>query len=151
MTAEQPIWRTHGMTSSMSVEWATPLSLFRLLNREFNFKYDLCPMDGAAIAEPLLPLDDALRSSLWAPGHAVWMNPPYGRHIGDWLEKAYREASRGTSVVALIPARTDTSWWHDYCMRADEIRFLRGRLRFDGPKAGRCPFPSAIVIFRAKP
>lgn len=142
-------WRTPGMTSSMTVEWATPATLFRVLHAEFKFALDISPMDGHAIHEDVLDFDgDGLAAKEWAPG-PVWMNPPYGRGIGRWIERAHRESQRGVTVVALLPARTDTSWWHDYCMKA-EIRFLRGRLKFDGPKAGRSPFPSAIVVFRGK-
>jgi len=75
------------------------------------------------------------------------MNPPYGKKIGVWIAKAYQESRNGAVVVCLIPSRTDTVWWHDYIMRAAEIRFVRGRLRFEGAKAS-APFPNALVIFR---
>ena len=77
------------------------------------------------------------------------MNPPYGREIGVWLKKAYESATRadnGATVVCVLPARTDASWWHDYVMKA-EVRFIRGRLTFGGSK-NSAPFPTAIVIFR---
>lgn len=74
------------------------------------------------------------------------MNPPYGREIGKWVRKAYESSLGGTTVVCLLPARTDTRWWHDYCMKG-EIRFIRGRLKFGGHK-NSAPFPSAVVIFR---
>jgi len=74
------------------------------------------------------------------------MNPPYGRVIGQWVKKAYESSLDGATVVCLLPARTDTSWWHDYCMKG-EIRFVRGRLKFGGAR-GNAPFPSAVVIFR---
>ena len=73
------------------------------------------------------------------------MNPPYGRAIKHWVEKAYTESKRGATVVCLIPARTDTAYWHDYCFKG-EVRFLRGRLSFSNK--GTAPFPSAVVIFR---
>ena len=75
------------------------------------------------------------------------MNPPYGREIGKWLKKAYESSINGAIVVCLIPARTDTAWWHDYVMKG-KIRFIRGRLKFGGSK-NSAPFPSAIVIFQA--
>jgi hypothetical protein len=84
------------------------------------------------------------------------MNPPYGRTIGQWVEKAYRSSLAGATVVCLLPARTDTAWWHDLCMKG-EIRFLRGRVRFEreretGVRAvSAAPFPSAIVIFKGNP
>jgi hypothetical protein len=74
------------------------------------------------------------------------MNPPYGRVIGKWVKKAYEESLRGALVMCLLPARTDTAWWHDYCMRG-EVTFLRGRLKFGDAKAG-APFPSALVLFK---
>jgi len=74
------------------------------------------------------------------------MNPPYGREIRQWVKKAYESALGGATVVCLLPARTDTSWWHDYCMKG-EIRFIRGRLKF-GDARENAPFPSAVVIFK---
>ena len=76
-----------------------------------------------------------------------WMNPPYGREIGKWMKKAYEESQQGCTVVCLVPSRTDTAWWHDYAMKADEIRYIRGRLKFQGAE-NSAPFPSAVVIFR---
>jgi len=74
------------------------------------------------------------------------MNPPYGREIKDWIKKAYQEGNKpNTIVVCLIPARTDTSYWHKYCMKASEIILIKGRLKFGGK--GPAPFPSAIVVF----
>lgn len=76
------------------------------------------------------------------------MNPPYGRQIGNWVKKAKETARQGkATVVCLLPARTDTAWWHDYVMKADEIRLIRGRLKF-GDGKGSAPFPSAIVVFK---
>lgn len=76
------------------------------------------------------------------------MNPPYGRQIGNWVKKATEAAAaRKATVVCLLPARTDTAWWHDYVMKANEIRLIRGRLKF-GDGKGSAPFPSAIVVFR---
>jgi hypothetical protein len=76
-------------------------------------------------------------------------NPPYGKEISKWIAKAYQEYQRGATCVLLIPSRTDTKWWHDYIMKADEIRFIKGRLKF-GDSKNSAPFPSAIVIFRSK-
>ena len=75
------------------------------------------------------------------------MNPPYGRQIGRWVQKAYESATKGATVCCLVPARTDTRWWHRYVMRAEEVRLLRGRLKFGAAK-NAAPFPSAIVVFR---
>lgn len=80
-------------------------------------------------------------------GHSVFCNPPYGREIGKWVKKCYEESRKGSLVVMLIPARTDTSYFHDYIYhKAKEIRFIRGRLHFNESKQG-APFPSMIVIF----
>lgn len=75
------------------------------------------------------------------------MNPPYGRQIQRWVKKAWESAQQGATVVCLLPARTDTAWWHDYVMEADEIRFIRGQLKFSGRK-WNAPFPSAVIVFR---
>ena len=76
----------------------------------------------------------------------MWLNPPYGRQIGKWVRKAYEEAQKpNTSVVCLLPARTDTAWFHDYCVKGN-ITFLRGRLKFGGCR-NSAPFPSMIVVF----
>ena len=75
-----------------------------------------------------------------------WMNPPYGRDIKHWVKKAYESSLTGTTVVCLLPARTDTAWWHDYCMKGN-IEFIRGRLKFGNSK-NSAPFPSAIVVFK---
>ena len=80
----------------------------------------------------------------------MFCNPPYGREIGKWVQKAYEEAMHGTTIVLLIPARTDTSYFHDYIYGKAEIRFIRGRLRFtdeDGVSAGPAPFPSRVAIY----
>jgi hypothetical protein len=76
------------------------------------------------------------------------MNPPYGRTIARWMAKAVESAAAGATVVCLVPARTDTAWWHDYAVKG-EIRFLRGRLKFGGAQHS-APFPSAVVIFRGQ-
>ena len=75
-----------------------------------------------------------------------WMNPPYGRTIGKWMKKAYESSLEGATVVCLVPARTDTNWWHDYAMKGD-IEFIKGRLKFGGSK-NSAPFPSAVVVFK---
>jgi phage N-6-adenine-methyltransferase len=77
---------------------------------------------------------------------SVWCNPPYGKEIGKWLKKAYESYLDGARVVLLVPARTDTAWWHDYAMKG-EIRFIRGRLKF-GDSKNSAPFPSAVIVFK---
>lgn len=138
-----------GVFSSNRDDWSTPKALFRMLDDEFAFTLDPCASpDNAKCDRYFTELDDGLAQP-W--DGVVFMNPPYGRTIGDWVRKAHDEAQRGATVVCLIPARTDTAYWHDYVMRADEVRFLRGRLHFDGDHertAHNAPFPSAVVVFR---
>jgi hypothetical protein len=102
--------------SSASPHWSTPLDVYAELYAEFNFNDDPCPLHGEV---------DGLSRS-W--GSSTFCNPPYGRVIGDWIRKGYEESLEGKTVVFLIPSRTDTRWWHDFVMKADEIRFCRGRL-----------------------
>jgi site-specific DNA-methyltransferase (adenine-specific) len=130
---------------SKTNEWATPSDLFDELNREFNFTLDPCSTkDNAKCQKFYTKQDDGLSKS-WA-GERVFMNPPYGREIGHWIRKAYLETS--ALVVCLIPSRTDTKYWHEYCMKANEIRFVEGRIRF-GIGLAPAPFPSCIVVFQA--
>jgi phage N-6-adenine-methyltransferase len=125
-------------------DWETPQELFEKLDREFHFTLDVCAVpENAKCTHYFSPTDDGL-SKEWTG--VCWMNPPYGREIGKWMQKALHESEHGVTVVCLVPARTDTEWWHKYAMQG-EIRFLRGRLRFQGANS-TAPFPSAIVIFR---
>lgn len=129
--------------SSETPEWATPQDLFDLLDSEFGFTLDVCATaENAKCARFFTEDDDGLRQD-W-DGEVCWMNPPYGRAIGDWMQKAYSESDEAT-VVCLVPARTDTDWWWDYA-RHGEVRFLHGRLKFGDAETG-APFPSALVIF----
>lgn len=131
--------------SSATDQWATPLWLFQELNKEFEFTLDVCALPyNAKCSKYFTPDMNGLLHS-WA-GETCWMNPPYGREIGLWVEKAFWSSILECSTVCcLLPARTDTRWWHDYCVFG-EIRFLRGRLKF-GDAKNSAPFPSAIVIF----
>lgn len=126
-------------------DWGTPQWLFDTLNTEFAFDRDVCASEGnAKCAQYFTKAQDALKQT-WT-GYC-WMNPPYGRQIGRWVEKAYQSAQTGeATVVCLLPSRTDTRWWHDYVMKADTVRLIQGRLKFEGAE-NSAPFPSAIVIF----
>ena len=127
-----------GLFTSASSHWTTPAGLYIELDKEFHFNDDPCP---------LKPEWDGLQRP-W--GTASFVNPPYGREIVKWIRKAWREAEYSDkTIVCLIPSRTDTRWWHDWVMKAHEIRFLRGRLKF-GDATNSAPFPSAIAIFRRK-
>jgi phage N-6-adenine-methyltransferase len=126
-------------------EWATPQFLFDALNAEFGFTLDPCATaENAKCKRFYTKVEDGLRQD-WKE-EVVFMNPPYGRQIGVWMRKAYESSRAGTLVVCLVPARTDTSWWHRYAMRG-EVRFFKGRLRF-GNGLNSAPFPSAVVVFR---
>ena len=134
--------------SSETVEWSTPPATFAELHAEFGFTLDPCATpENATCPIFYTKAEDGLAQS-W-DGQVVFMNPPYGREIGKWMQKAYDSWSQGgATVVCLVPARTDTAWWHDYAMRG-EIRFLRGRLKF-GAGTQSAPFPSAVIVFRAR-
>lgn len=133
--------------SSKTDDWFTPMDLFLNLDKEFHFTLDPCASPfNAKCKTYFTKTEDGLFQS-WA-GHVVFMNPPYGRQIGKWVRKAYLSSMEGATVVCLIPARTDTQWWHDYAMKG-EVRFIRGRIKFGGHKTN-APFPSAIVVFRSK-
>jgi phage N-6-adenine-methyltransferase len=134
-----------GMYSSETPEWSTPQELFDKLNDEFAFTLDPCATDENHKCEKWFTVQQDGLSQPWVPEN-VFMNPPYGRVIGAWMKKAYDESLLGALVVCLVPARTDTAWWHDYAMLG-EIRFIRGRLKF-GRSANSAPFPSALVIFK---
>ncbi|MBA8760793.1 adenine methyltransferase [Staphylococcus schleiferi subsp. coagulans] len=132
--------------SSKTNEWTTPQSFFDRINQEFGFTLDPCS-DGenAKCQKYYTPNNDGLKQD-WSKD-TVFMNPPYGRDIKFWVEKAYKESLKGATVVCLIPARTDTTYWHDYIFgKASEIRFIKGRLKFGGSK-NSAPFPSALVVF----
>lgn len=130
--------------TSADPTWATPQGVFDELDQEFGFTLDVCASaENAKCARFFTEEDDAL-SKEWKG--VCFMNPPYGYGIGAWVRKAYESALEGVTVVCLLPARTDTAWFHDYCLKG-EVRFIRGRLKFEGGR-WNAPFPSCIVIFR---
>lgn len=129
---------------SESCEWETPQAFFDKYDEIYSFNTDVCAALNNAKCTHFFSKDDSGLDKNW---HGrCWMNPPYGREIGKWMQKAYEEAQKGATVVCLVPARTDTKWWHDYAMKG-EIEFIRGRLKFNGHK-NSAPFPSAIVVFK---
>ncbi len=132
--------------SSQTCEWATPEWLFHELDEEFGFDVDVCANEGNAKCSNYFPSEGLWSGLALEWNGTCWMNPPYGREIGKWIAKAWGASIQGATVVCLLPSRTDTSWWHDYVMKAAEIRFIRGRLKFGGA-LNSAPFPSAIVIF----
>ena len=135
------------MFSSKTDEWSTPQDFFNELNKEFNFTLDPCATPENAKCEKYYTKEDDGLKQDWS-GETVFCNPPYGRVIKDWVKKCYEESKKpNTTVVMLMPARTDTSYFHDYIYhKAKEIRFIRGRLKFGNAK-NSAPFPSMVVIF----
>lgn len=137
------------MFKSTKFDYATPDHIFKELDNEFHFTLDPCATpQNAKCKHYFTPKEDGLKQQWFG---RVFMNPPYGRQIGQWIFKAYKECKiygNCELVVCLIPSRTDTRWWHNYCMKADEIRFIKGRIKFNGKNSA--PFPSCIVIFKRR-
>jgi phage N-6-adenine-methyltransferase len=127
----------------------TPPAVVKAMHNEFKLELDVCATKQTAVCKHFFsPEVDGLAQE-WTG--VCWMNPPYGKELPRWMEKAYLSAQHnGATVICLVPARTDTKWWHDYALKADEIRFIKGRLTFGHPhsKGHPAPFPSALVIFR---
>jgi phage N-6-adenine-methyltransferase len=136
-----------GLYTSSSAEWSTPQDFFDKINVEFGpFDLDPCATSKNAKAPKFFTKEQNGLRKKWRG--KVWMNPPYGREITAWMKKAYiASLTTADIVVCLVPARTDTKWWHDYAMKG-KLRFVRGRLKFSGSKMS-APFPSAIVIFKS--
>ena len=128
------MFNTKGLMSSIKQDWKTPKKFYEELDKEFHFDFDPCPP---------APMSDGL-SCDW--GKSNFVNPPY-KEIKKWIAKGYAEHLKGKTVVFLIPSRTDTSWWHEYVMKATEIRFIRGRLCFNDDNKP-APFPSAVIVFK---
>lgn len=133
--------------SSKSIEWATPQDFFDNLNKEFKFTLDPCATKENAKCKKFYTIDDNGLAQSW-DDEIVFCNPPYGREMKDWVQKA-SDTRGGGQVVLLIPARTDTTYFHKYIYKKPgvEIRFIKGRLKF-GDGKNSAPFPSMIVIFK---
>jgi site-specific DNA-methyltransferase (adenine-specific) len=136
--------------------WQTPKDLFDKLDHEFNFDVDVACNDKNCLCD--CGLTDSLNVLDWAmlpdyPNMIFWMNPPYSRgNIDKFCKKAYDESQKGCTVVGLLPGDCSTKWFHEYVMRADEIRFLKRRVRFidpdTGKKAGSPTFGNIVVVWR---
>lgn len=142
------------MFSSESEEHATPRALLELVRQEYPIELDVCATpENTACAAYYTKADNGLAQP-WTG--VCWLNPPYGRKIARWLAKAVQSAAEGATVVTLLPARTDTKWWHTYCQPVlekygtERVIFLEGRLHFNEAAAG-APFPSVIVVFAPPP
>lgn len=130
--------------STRTEMWETPQWLFDELDQEFHFTLDVCAVpENAKCSNFYTPEQDGLRMP-WSG--VCWCNPPYGKEIGKWVEKA---SKANCTVVVLIPARTDTKWFHDWVYQKAEIRFVKGRLRF-GDAKNPAPFPSMILVYRGE-
>ena len=131
------------MFSSKTDLWSTPQDLFDKYNETYHFETDVCALpENAKCKKFFTPEMDGLKQE-WTG--VCWCNPPYGRQIGKWVETPCKSFA---TVVMLLPARTDTKWFHDYCLPYGKIEFLRGRLKFGGCK-NAAPFPSMVVVFKA--
>lgn len=147
-----------GMRSSADSTWTTPPDFFAKLDKEFGFGLDAAALSTSTLVpdnwfgpdHPTPHRRDALALDwTWcSDGKPIWLNPPYGRVIKDWVAKADYESKQGATVVCLVPARTDTNWWWDSCIH-HEVRFIKGRLKF-GNQPNSAPFPSAVVVMRGK-
>lgn len=140
---------TEVMFSSKTNSWATPTAFFHELDEEFHFNLDPCADEYNHKCDKYFTVKENGLLQDWG-GASVYVNPPYGREIGKWVEKAYcTNQEHGNLVVMLLPARTDTKWFHDFIYHKAKIRFIRGRLKF-GDSKNSAPFPSMVVIYEKK-
>lgn len=139
---------TDAMFSSKTDQWETPQDFYDELNAEFGFTLDPCADENSHKCEKYYTKEEDGLSQCW-DGERVFCNPPYGREIGSWVRKCYQHGTSGQGIaVMLVPARTDTKWFHEYIYSKNvEVRFLKGRLKFGGSK-NSAPFPSMVVVFR---
>ena len=131
----------NGMFTSKTDLWSTPQYVFDEWNKLYNFDIDVCADKTNNKCEKYFTREQDGLSQDWTGN--CWCNPPYGREIGKWVKKAYESKA---TVVMLLPARTDTKWFHDYIYKKAKIKFIKGRLRF-GDSKNSAPFPSMIVIY----
>jgi len=136
---------TKVMFSSKDNTWETPQEFFNEVDKEFGFTLDVCATDDTAKCKDYYTPKDSAFNYEWEG--VCWMNPPYGRGIGSWIQKAHESAQNGATVIALLPARTDTKWFHNYIYNMYEVRYIKGRLKFGG-HTNSAPFPSMLVVFK---
>lgn len=137
----------NSLYSSDKMDWGTPQKLFNKLNLYFNFTLDPCCSEVNKKCDKYFTIEDNGLIQDWSKD-VVWMNPPYGREMKDWIKKAYDESLKGATVVCLVPSRTDTRWFHDYVYEKSDIVFLNKRLDFAG-STNKAPFPSMLVIYNS--
>jgi phage N-6-adenine-methyltransferase len=146
-------WNREQLFSTTAVEgsgeWATPSTLFEAVNAEFRFDLDAAALPtNTKVSNYISPAEDSLTVDWSARANTIWLNPPYGRGMDRWLEKAYRESLKGCVVVVLTFVRSDTRWWQDWAMKAAEIRLIKGRVYFDqGDKTGPATAPSCLIVY----
>lgn len=142
--------RNDGRWHSRGSDWGTPQDLFDILNKEFKFTLDPCASKWNAKCKKYFTEKDNGLIQDWRKNN-VFMNPPYGKVLNYWMKKAYESSLSGATVVCLVPAATDTNWWHEFALKG-EIRYLRGRPRFVTPEGTwqQTFSPSVIIIFRGK-
>lgn len=137
------------MLASRTDNWATPQKFFNTLDNEFQFTLDAAASAGNAKCAYYFNRRQNGLLQDWGT-HSVFLNPPYGRCIAEWAEKSLDAARRGATVVMLLPARTDTAWYHDIGLLPEtEVRFVRGRVKFGGSKYA-APFPSMVLVLRPR-
>tara|TARA_R100000655_G_scaffold60618_1_gene98964 strand:+ start:888 stop:1388 length:501 start_codon:yes stop_codon:yes gene_type:complete len=144
---------------SSSTEWSTPESFFKRLDDEFIFTLDLCATEDNALCDAFVDKEEDCLSVEWdwvahePHRYTAWMNPPWGRGVGKFVQRAYEQSRKySLRVVCLLPANTDTRWWRDWVWRASEVRFVTGRLHFvceDG-RTGPCPTGACVVVFDSR-
>ena len=132
--------------SSRSEDWATPQGLFDKLDRFFDFQLDVCASKDNHKCHQYFSIQEDGLSQKWSSYKRIWMNPPYGKGIEKWMQKAYCEAQEGAIIVCLVPARTDTRWWHNWVNGKAHVHFIKGRLKYGNAKRS-APFPSAIIVY----
>lgn len=140
------------MFSSESNEWATPQGFFDKLNKKHNFTLDPCATKANAKCKKFYTEKDDGLSKDWE-GETVFVNPPYGRELKHWVKKCYSESRKpNTTVVLLCPSRTDTQYFHDYMMKASELQFIKGRIKFENKNKANnsAPFPSVVAVFKGE-
>lgn len=134
------------LLSSRSVEWPTPKTFYQRLHKEFGFTLDPCATKANAKCARFYTINDDGLSKDWGQ-HRVFCNPPYGRPLRHWIEKAIQASSKGALVVMLLPASTGTKWFHELVLGKAELRFVKGRLQF-GDAGMSAPFSSVVAVYR---
>ncbi len=142
--------KNKALFTSNKDNWRTPKEFYKNLNNEFNFNLDACADKYNSLCNEYYSKENSCLENSWR-GKRVFMNPPYGRDIAKFIEKAYNESLAAEIIVMLLPARTDTKYFHDYILPYCEIRFIKGRLKFldeNNQEKDAAPFPSMICIFK---